>query len=62
MPRNQRGTLSLQAQLAQALADSEGTEHDGDVVYHGARLGLDMKSANQAMQNIRKRLGLGQAR
>lgn len=57
MPRNRTGTLSLQDRLAGLLADSAGTDHDGDVPFVGARLGLDMKSANAVMQNVRKRLG-----
>jgi hypothetical protein len=57
MPRNRAGTLSLQDRFAEALADSAGTTHDGDVPLAGARLGFDMKRANSAMQNVRKSLG-----
>lgn len=52
-----REAKSLTARFAQALADTAGTAHDGDVPYVGRMFGLDCKQANQVMQRLRKYLG-----
>ena len=62
MGRPRRGTLSLMDRFAEALANTEGTAHDGDVPFVGRGLGLDTYRANDLMQRLRKAVGAGQAR
>ena len=43
--------------FAAAIAETAGTEHDGDVRHVGRLLGLSDTKANIVMQNLRKKMG-----
>lgn len=62
MGRPRRGQLSLLDRFAEALAATEGTEHDGHVPTVGRLFGLDYKRSYDVMNRLRRSVGLGQAR
>lgn len=55
-PRKKRSAPMLEA-FAEALAETAGTEHDGDVVYAGRKAGLGRLESHWAMQRLRRSMG-----